>query len=721
MVEEPSSIASDVRPGVPYPLGAHWDGKGVNFAVFSESATGVVVCLYAPEPPHAEIGRLRLSDVTHHVWHGYVPGLRPGTLYGLRVTGPFEPAKGHRFNPAKLLVDPYARAVHGKPDWKAPLVGHVLDAAGREQRSPDDDAAGAPKSVVVDEAFDWSGEARPEVIWRKTILYELHVKGFTQLHPGVPPELRGTYLGLAHPAAVEHLTRLGVTSLELLPVQEAVSEGFLGPRGLTNYWGYNPLAFLAPDQRFAASKEPGAAVREFKQMVKALHAAGLEVILDVVFNHSCEGNHLGPTLSLRGLDNAAYYWLDPADRSRYRDFTGCGNSLNLSHAQALKLVLDSLRSWVSEYHVDGFRFDLATTVARGADGNFHREAGFFHAVHQDPVLSRVKLIAEPWDLGHEGYRLGHYPMLWAEWNDRYRESIRRYWRGDDRQAAEIGYRVAGSSDLFKLSGRRPTASINYVACHDGFTLRDLVTYARKHNELNGEENRDGATENHSANYGAEGETDDPVVAAVRERQLRNLLATLFVSVGTPMLGMGDELGRTQKGNNNAYCQDNALSWLDWKLDARAQALLDFTRRCIALRKANPVLQRRNFFQGATLDDSRFRDLVWFRPDGQEMGPRDWEDSHVRCLGWFLGGDAISTRAPDGTRVVGDSLLIYLNAHAEAVELTLPSTAWGEAWEPMLETARETGKGPTVRAAGRYALPGRAVVVFGQARTPGGEV
>jgi isoamylase len=696
-----------VRPGVPYPQGATADARGVNFAVHSQDATKVEVCLFSPTAPHKEIARLPLLDVTNYVWHGHVEGLGPGTLYGFRAHGPNEPSKGQRFNPDKLLVDPFARAVHGKPDWSFPLVGD----------QPGDSAGGAPKSVVVADDFDWGDDKRPSVIWRKTVLYELHVKGFTARHPKIPPELRGTYAGLGHDAAVQHLVDLGVTSVELLPVQEMVSEGFLAPKGLTNYWGYNPLALAAPDQRFATNKTPGAAVNEFKQMVKALHRAGLEVILDVVYNHTCEGNHLGPTLSLRGLDNQTYYWLEARDRAHYRDFTGCGNSLNLSHAQTLKLVTDSLRVWVQEFRVDGFRFDLCTTIGRSGDGAFSREAAFFQAVHQDPVLSRVKLIAEPWDLGADGYRLGHYPILWGEWNDRYRESIRRYWRGDDRLAAEIGYRVAGSSDLFKMSGRRPMSSINYVACHDGFTLHDLVTYGRKHNELNGEENRDGASENHASNYGVEGETDDPVVNAVRDRQKKNLIATLALSVGTPMLGMGDEQGRTQFGNNNAYCQDNELSWMNWELDARGKSLLAFTQKVFALRKKHPVLQRRNFFMGQNLEDSRFRDLSWFKPDGNEMGARDWEEPHLRCLGWFLGGDAIGGRAPDGSRLSGESLLIYVNAHHEAVEVTLPGNAWGDAWEVELETAREVASVETLPAAAKYLLASRALVVLRQTRKP----
>ncbi len=702
-----------VWPGVAYPLGATYDGKGVNFAVYSERATKVEVCLFDSEVPTRETARFELSDVTHSVWHGYVPGLGPGTLYGFRVHGPWAPEKGLRFNPAMLLMDPYARAFTGEVDWKGPVCGSLFDD-GHEKRNERDSAAFVPRSVVVADDFDWSGEKRPEVIWRKTIIYELHVKGFTARHPGIPENLRGTYAGLAHPAAIEHLTKLGVTSVELLPVHERVSEGFLVERGLSNYWGYNTLGFFAPDQRFSSSGSRGGQVHEFKQMVKALHAAGLEVILDVVYNHSCEGNERGPELAFRGLDNPVYYWLE-SEPNHHKDFTGCGNSMAVRHPAVLKLVLDSMRYWVQEMHVDGFRFDLCTTLGRRGEGTFDSDAPFFQAAQQDPVLSRVKLIAEPWDIGEGGYRLGSYPLLFAEWNDRYRESIRRFWRGDDRLAAEIGYRLTGSSDLFKMSGRRPTASVNFVTCHDGFTLRDLVSYAHKHNELNGESNRDGAGENHSFNCGFEGETDDPLVVALRERQMKNLLATLFMSVGTPMLSMGDEVGRTQHGNNNAYCQDNELSWMSWNHDAAAQKLLEFTRACIRLRHSQPVLERRNFFLGATLDDSRFRDLVWFRPDGKEMAGDDWQNPSCRCLGMFLGGDAIGARRPDGSRVTGDSMLVWLNAGTDSIEATLPPAGWGELWEAVLETARDTQVMRAFKAGEQVTLAGRSLVVLKQAR------
>jgi glycogen operon protein len=699
----------DVWPGVPYPLGATWDGQGVNFAVYSEHATAVEVCLYDPAQPLQEVARLPLADTTHHVFHGYAPGLKPGMLYGYRVDGPWAPGQGQRFNRHKLLIDPYARAISGKPDLSKPLKAYQLEA-GVEVLDARDSSAGAPRSVIVHDDFDWGSDRSPSIIWRRAVFYELHVKGFTMRHPEVPPELRGTYAGLAHPAVLDHLLKLGVTSLELLPVQECAPEGFLVDRKLTNYWGYNTLGFFAPDQRFSSSGSQGGQVREFKQMVKSLHEAGLEVILDVVYNHSAEGGALGPSLSFRGLDNPTYYWLDEANPARNRDFTGCGNSLNLHHPQVLKLVMDSLRYWVTEFHVDGFRFDLATTLARTGRGDFSHRSAFFGALHQDPLLSRVKLIAEPWDVGNDGYRLGNFPSEFAEWNDRYRTTVRRFWRGDAHQAADLGFRLTGSSDFFKLSGRRPTASINYVACHDGFTLRDLVSYGRKHNQANLEDNRDGTDDNQSANWGGEGEVDDPVAVAMRDRMTRNFLATLFLSVGTPMLLAGDELGRTQRGNNNAYCQDNELSWVDWTLDERSQRLLDFTRRCIAIRHAQPVLQRRNFFLGATLEDSRFRDLVWFHPSGRELEKADWENPELRCVGYFLGGDAIGARGPKGTRMQSDTLLAYFNASPEALEVTMPPKAWGARWELLLETTHETTRA-LCTASTTLQVPARSLLLF----------
>jgi len=706
----------DVWPGVPYPLGATVDRGGVNFAVASPNGTLVEVCLYDAEDPSRELARLPLRDQTHHVFHGYVPNLKPGALYGLRVHGPWAPHEGHRFNPNKLLVDPYARAIAGTADWSAPLLGHVKGKPF--ELDPRDSAAGVPKSVIVADDFDWRGDERPEVIWRKAVIYELHVKGFTQRHPQVPEVLRGTYAGLAHPAVIQHLLELGVTSVQLLPVHACSPEGFLIERGLTNYWGYNTLGFFAPDARFSASGDRGQQVREFKEMVRSLHLAGLEVILDVVFNHSAEGSEQGPTLSFRGLDNATYYWLDERDRSKSRDFTGCGNSLALYRPQVLKLVLDSLRYWVRELHVDGFRFDLASTLARGPSGEFDPYSSFFAAIFQDPVLSRVKLIAEPWDVGHGGYRLGGYPMPFAEWNDRYRITARRFWRGDSGQVADLASRLAGSSDYFKISGRRPGASINYVTCHDGFTLADLVSHQRKHNEANLEENRDGADDNQSWNHGVEGATDDPKIIAARDRSMRNLLASLFLSVGTPMLTAGDEFGRTQRGNNNAYCQDNALSWVDWELTPRKQALLDFTKALTALRRSQPVLQRRNFFLGKTLDDSAFRDLVWFHPQGRELGAADWNDPALHCFGFFLGGDAITARDPTGARVMGDSLLVYFNAGAQPVPVVLPGKAWAATWESIFETASVMPRPLKCEAGETVQVPGSSVLVLRHAHDEG---
>ncbi|PZR09585.1 MAG: glycogen debranching enzyme GlgX [Archangium gephyra] len=693
----------DVWPGVPYPLGATVDEHGVNFAVASQHATGVELCLFDTEDPKRELARLPLRDQTNHVFHGFVPGLKAGALYGFRVAGPWAPHDGHRFNAHKLLVDPYARAVSGKVDWSKLGRANVLDER--------DSADGVPRSVVVADDFDWRGDRRPEVLWRKAVIYEAHVRGLTMQHPDVPVHQRGTYAGLAHPSVIAHLKSIGVTSVQLLPVHECVPEGFLGERGLTNYWGYNTLGFFAPEQRYASTGSRGQQVNEFKEMVRALHAADLEVLLDVVYNHTCEGNELGPTLSFRGIDNATYYWLDSSDRARSRDFTGCGNSLAVYRPQVLKLVMDSLRHWVREFHVDGFRFDLATTLVRGPSGEFDPHAAFFAAIAQDPVLSRVKLIAEPWDVGPHGYRLGNFPMPFAEWNDRYRNTLRRFWRGDGGQLAELGSRLAGSSDYFKLSGRRPGASINYVACHDGFTLADVTAFDRKHNLANKEENRDGSDDNQSWNHGVEGPTDDEEIVDARIRTIRNLLASVFLSVGTPMLMAGDEFGRTQHGNNNAYCQDNELSWVDWRLGPWQRRLLDFTRALATLRASQPVLQRRNFFQGATLDDSRFRDLVWFHPKGTELDHDDWRNPELRCFGMFLGGDAITTRDNRGQRLIGDTLLVYFNAAARPQPVVLPAPSWGTRWEKIFETASEAVRTLVCASGDHIELPERSVLVL----------
>jgi len=706
-------MSREVWPGKPWPRGATFDGTGVNFAVFSQVATRIEVCLFDPANPTKEIERFPLPEATDFVHHGYVPGLEPGTLYGLRVHGPYEPAKGHRCNPHKLLVDPYAKALHGDVDWKQPVFGYPLGNPQQDlARDERDSAAGVPKSVVVSDYFDWGNDRRPEIPWRKTVIYEAHVRGLTMKHPDVPEHLRGTYAGLASPPIIEHLQKLGVTSVELLPVHAFADDSFLNDKKLSNYWGYNTLGFFAPEQYYASRKTPGAAVAEFKAMVRALHAAGLEVILDVVYNHTCEGNHLGPTLSLKGIDNASYYWLMP-DGRYYLDFTGCGSSVNASNPNAARLIIDSLRYWVNEMHVDGFRFDLATVLGRTGEGGFDPRAALFQILQQDPVLSRVKLIAEPWDVGLGGYQVGGFPAPWREWNGKYRDALRRYWKGDENQASEVGYRLTGNSDLYAEARRKPQASINFVTAHDGFTLHDLVTYSHKHNEANGEHNRDGADDNQSWNCGVEGETEDAGVVALRERQKRNLLASLFLSTGVPMIVAGDEMGRTQQGNNNAYCQDNELSWVDWKLDARREKLLEFTRKLIHFRHRQPVLQRRRYFKGTHLWDSEHKDLAWFRPDGTEMSEEDWKKPFVRSLAFLLGGDAIPTPDERGQRVIGDAVLVLLNAHHEAVSFTVPAVATGHRWELVLYTEDDARGGEKVTPQGKFELVGRSMAVFRQ--------
>ncbi|HSJ33116.1 MAG TPA: glycogen debranching protein GlgX [Longimicrobiales bacterium] len=704
-------MSRKVLPGRPYPLGSAYDGRGVNFAVYSEEAQEVELCLFDSADGH-ECERIRLRELTGFVRHGFVPGLEPGQIYGFRVAGPYEPQKGLRFNPTKLLLDPYARAVVGDVDWSGPVFGYRIgDEAADLSYSDEDDAYAVPKGVVVDDAFDWEGDVQPDRPLHESVIYEVHVKGFTKRHPGIPEELRGTYAGMAHPAAIEHLQQLGVTAVELLPVHEFVDEGHLHDKGLVNYWGYNTLSFFAPAGRYAAAADPGDQVREFKGMVKALHRAGIEVILDVVYNHTAEGSELGPTLSLRGLDNTTYYKLVPDQPRYYMNYTGTGNSLNAQHPQVLMLIMDSLRYWVTQMHVDGFRFDLASTLAR-EQHHVTRLSSFFDAIHQDPVLSRVKLIAEPWDVGEGGYQVGKFPILWAEWNDKYRDTVRRYWRGDTGGMAELAYRLMGSSDLYQDDGRHPYASVNFIAAHDGFTLHDLVSYERKHNEANGEEGRDGSDHNLSANYGVEGPTDDPEIIEVRERQKRNMLATLFLSQGVPMLAAGDEIGKTQGGNNNAYAQDNEISWLDWDLDDRRQAQLEFTRRLIALRARHPVLRRKKFYQGRQIRGSDVRDLTWLRPDGQQMTDDEWAAGWNRTLGLMLAGDALGDVDENGDLVVDDTLLLMLNAHTEPIEVRLPEHDGGQ-WEVLIDTSRtdgiETGEAHVPGSALR--LPDRSLVLL----------
>jgi glycogen operon protein len=702
-------MGAKVWPGREHPLGATVDGHGVNFAVYASGAERVEVSLFDEQDPAAETQRVRLRERTAHVWHGYVPGLGPGALYGFRAWGPYDPARGLRYNGHKLLVDPYARAITGEVDFRQPVFAYRA-GEGDDAFDERDSAAGVPRSVVLGDGFDWAGDEPPGTPWHRSIIYEVHVRGFTMRHPEVPERLRGTYAGFVHPAALRHLQRLGVTAVELLPVHAFTDDSYLIDRGLRNYWGYSTLGYFAPEQRYSSSGSRGQQVTEFKHMVRELHRAGIEVILDVVFNHTTEGNHLGPTLSLKGLDNATYYRLSSEDPRHYWDSTGCGNSLNVPHPQTLKLVMDSLRYWVDVMHVDGFRFDLATTLARDPL-EFNAWGNFLQAVHQDPTLERVKLIAEPWDVGPDGYQAGAYPVRWSEWNGRFRDCVRRFWKGEITHD-ELGWRLTGSADLYQEAGRKIFASVNFVTCHDGFTLRDLVSYDHKHNEANGEMNRDGADDDPFWNCGIEGETDDPAVNALRDRQQRNLIATLLIAQGVPMLCAGDEIGKTQRGNNNAYCQDNELSWIDWSLDDRREALLGFTIRTIRLRQAQPVLERRRFFRGRTFRDSSLKDVAWFRPDGLEMTEEDWRQPYVRSLGYLLGGDTISTPDEQGERIVGDTLLVLLNAHHEAVPYTLPDIDWGREWEILLDTAGATdAKRDHLFARGQVEVAPRSLVVL----------
>ncbi len=700
-----------IQPGSPYPLGATWDGLGVNFALFSEHATAVELCLFDSVDATAESVRLKLPEQTDMVWHGRLVGVGPGQLYGYRVYGPYEPTAGHRFNPAKIVLDPYAKAVGRTLRWGDEMFGYrVGDGAGDHSKDDRDNAALAPLAAVVDTAFTWGTDRRPRTSWHETIIYELHVKGFSRLHPDVPPALRGTYAGLASEPAIRHLRSLGITAVELMPVHHHAQDRHLVERGLTNYWGYNTLGFFAPDARYAAAPTALDGVREFKTMVRALHAAGIEVILDVVYNHTAEGNHMGPTLSLRGIDNAAYYRLWPGDLSKYEDFTGCGNTLNMINPRVLQLIMDSLRYWVLEMRVDGFRFDLASALARELY-EVNKLSAFFDIIHQDPVLSQVKLIAEPWDLGEGGYQVGNFPVRWTEWNGRYRDSVRRFWRGDGGQVSEIATRLAGSSDLYEQSGRRPYASINFVTAHDGFTLRDLVSYNEKHNEANGEDNRDGENNNLSWNSGAEGPTDRPEVLALRERQRRNLMATLLLSQGVPMICGGDELGRTQHGNNNAYAQDNELSWLHWNLSPADQEFLQFCRSLIRLRRRHPVFRRRNFFQGRRIRGAEVKDLTWFDLSGREMTDQEWEAQAARTLMVRLGGQSMDEVDREGLPVVDDTFLLLLNAQPESVVFTLPEQREGHLWQRLIDTARPDWGRRTMRRGGRARLAGHSLLLF----------
>ena len=694
-------------PGEPFPLGASWDGEGTNFSLTSENAERVELCLFDAADVET---RCTLSRHTAHNWHGYLPGVGPGQRYGYRVYGPWAPERGHRFNPHKLLIDPYAKAIEGPVLWDR---GRTLGYADGDDLIIDtsDDAAAIPKSVVIDGSFDWEDDRLVCRPWNESVIYELHVKGFTQLLPGVRDDLRGTYAGLASDAAIAHLVDLGVTAVELLPIHHIADEHFLQARGLSNYWGYSTIGFLAPHAGYAATGTHGQQVREFKGLVKAMHRAGIEVILDVVYNHTAEGNQLGPTLSFRGIDNFAYYRTMPDEPRYYKDFTGTGNSLNPVNPSVLRLIMDSLRYFVTECHVDGFRFDLASALAR----EFHdvdRLSAFFDIIHQDPILSQVKLIAEPWDVGEGGYQVGNFPVLWTEWNGMYRDTMRDFWRGRA-AVASFARRFTGSSDLYQSDGRKPFASINYLTCHDGFTLRDLVTYDEKHNEANLEGNEDGTTDNRSWNCGVEGETDDGAVNDLRDRQRRNFLATLLLSHGVPMVLAGDEIGRTQHGNNNAYCQDNELSWIDWEQDERARLQLAFTKRLIALRHAHPVFRRPTFLTGVEHEDSGAPDVWWFRPDGRAMTKGDWDRGDASALGAFLNGAEIMDETREGDPIVGDSFLVLFNGWRDRLTFTLPPVRFGRRWAHELSTADPglAADAWVMPARGRVEAEGRSVVLL----------
>ncbi len=694
-------------PGRAYPLGATYDGTGTNFALFSEVADFVELCLFDESGTET---RVRLDEVDGFVHHGYLPGVGPGQRYGYRVHGPCDPEQGLRCNPNKLLMDPYAKAFSHGIDWDDSLFAYDFD----DHTKPNDaDSAGhVPYSLVTNPYFDWANDRPPRTPYHETVVYETHLKGMTMTHPGVPEDLRGTYGGLAHPSIIGYLKELGVTAVELLPVHQFVTDHYLVEKGLKNYWGYNTLGFFAPHDAYAAT--PGQQVQEFKGMVRALHEAGIEVILDVVYNHTAEGNHLGPTLSMRGIDNQAYYRLVDDDPQHYMDYTGTGNSLNVGHPHTLQLIMDSLRYWVTEMHVDGFRFDLASTLAREFY-DVDRLSAFFELVQQDPIVSQVKLIAEPWDVGPGGYQVGNFPPQWTEWNGQYRDTVRDFWRGEPATLGEFASRLTGSSDLYQDNGRRPYASINFVTAHDGFTLADLVSYNEKHNEANGEDGRDGADDNRSWNCGVEGPTDDPEVLELRGRQSRNLLATMLLSQGVPMLLHGDEIGRTQGGNNNVYCQDNEIAWVDWAKARENEDLLEFTQALTKFRRRHPVFRRRRFFQGKPIrSGDELRDIAWFTPAGEEMKAQNWDDDFGKAIVVFLNGDAIADLDARGIRVVDDSFLMAFNAHFEDIDLTLPDGPYGDAWSVVVDTSTGLVRhkpGETLAAGSATTLPARSLVVL----------
>ena len=708
-----------IWPGRPYPLGATYDGSGTNFALFSEVADKVELCLIDDAGRETKVEMAETDAFVHHV---YLPGVHPGQRYGYRVHGPYRPAEGHRCNPAKLLLDPYAKAVEGQIDGDESLFSYKFGDPEKFNRK--NSRGHTMLGVVVNPFFDWGSDRHPEHEYHDTVIYEAHVKGLTMRHPDVPEDIRGTYAGIAHPATIAHLKSLGVTAIELMPVHQFVQDTTLVDKGLANYWGYNTIGFFAPHNAYSASGQRGQQVQEFKSMVKALHEADIEVILDVVYNHTAEGNHLGPTLCFRGIDNNAYYRLVDEDRTYYYDTTGTGNTLLMRHPHVLQLIMDSLRYWVTEMHVDGFRFDLAATLAREFY-DVDKLSTFFEMVQQDPVVSQVKLIAEPWDIGEGGYQVGNFPPLWTEWNGKYRDTVRDYWRGEGSTLADFASRITGSSDLYEHSGRKPIASINFVTAHDGFTMRDLVSYNEKHNEANGEDGNDGESHNRSWNCGAEGETDDPEINALRARQQRNFLLTLMLSQGVPMVLHGDELGRSQGGNNNVYCQDNEISWVDWDLEPWQEELLAFTRRAVALRREHPVFRRRRFFAGVSRDEGTPADIAWFAPDGRTMGPDDWANHEARSMLVFLNGEAIPEPDQRGERVVGDSFLVAFNGHYEPLTFTLPEEVYGDGWLVALDTSDDTAGSVSIFDDATTLLPGlelqvaeRSIVVLRRPRNGG---
>ena len=715
MPESPDSSTTtdavqEVWPGKAYPLGATYDGSGTNFALFSEVAEKVELCLFDADGTET---RYRLPEVDGFIWHGFLPTIEPGQRYGYRVHGPHDPAEGNRCNPNKLLLDPYAKAIDGTFAWDQSLFGYNF--GDPDSRNDEDSAASMPKSVVVNPFFDWGVDRPPQREYADSFIYEAHVKGLTQTHPDIPDAMRGTYSAIAHPAIIDHLKALGVTAIELMPVHHFANDSTLIDKGLSNYWGYNTIGFFAPDAKYSSSSTPGGQVQEFKAMVRTLHEAGIEVILDVVYNHTAEGNHLGPTVSMRGIDNAAYYRLVDDDKRYYMDYTGTGNSLNVGHPHSLQLIMDSLRYWVTEMHVDGFRFDLASTLAREFY-DVDKLSTFFELVQQDPTVSQVKLIAEPWDVGPGGYQVGNFPPQWTDWNGKYRDTVRDFWRGEAGSLGEFASRLTGSADLYEHTARRPVASINFVIAHDGFTLRDVVSYNDKHNEANGEDNNDGESHNRSWNCGVEGPTDDPEITALRARQERNFLTTLLLSQGVPMICHGDELGRTQGGNNNGYCQDNEITWVDW--ENADEELVAFASKLSALRAEHPVFRRRRFFTGRPVrqrGSEGVPDISWFRPDGSEMNDEDWDTGFGKSVAVFLNGHGIPDLDPRGQRVIDDSFVICFNGHHEPLEFTLPPEEFGAAWQPVIDTAADVDdNGETVAAGASRQIEARSVLVFQQA-------